>query len=192
MKQEENIENKIKELLANVIHSSYVPTDELDTRFNILNKINELIENCASEQEKYAFEKTLEVANGLSFEEIKHIYDLGAEGIINREILLDNETQSQLDEKEEETMTSNKENGLFDLVFNNSKKEVCAYINGEDAMNFKVIKTFNFENEHYVILEDYENKQQKYYRYNIDEDSNESMVAVEEPLLLRVFNELGY
>ena len=192
MKQEENIENKIKELLANVIHSSYVPTDELDTRFNILNKINELIENCASEQEKYAFEKTLEVANGLSFEEIKHIYDLGAEGIINREILLDNETQSQLDEKEEETMTSNKENGLFDLVFNNSKKEVCAYINGEDAMNFKVIKTFNFENEHYAILEDYENKQQKYYRYNIDEDSNESMVAVEEPLLLRVFNELGY
>lgn len=169
--------------LKSLITHGFVPGDEVETRRRVVGMLNLLRESRLNQTaEKKQFYDAVEMRFfALSFKEIEAIY-------------YDKTIESaDLEIKEEEKMEESKD--LFTNVIKSPDgANVTVYLNGEDEMNFKKLKSFHFENSYYVLLEDLEDHKTKYYRYyseTYEGEKVEKLFLVEDQTQISLFKFLG-
>ena len=168
----EKLEEKARKLLVNVIKRCYDKDDEKATRFEARVCIREF---CLKIDDLALRTEANRMLAGMSFEEITKIYY-----------------------QEEEIKMEKNENALYDNVIKKADGEtVTVYLNADEdeALSFKKIKSFRFEDEVYVLLQNLDDKSSKYYRYiNEPKDGKmvEKLVTVNDDKQVSLFKFLGY
>ena len=164
-----------------LLKRAFVKDDEVDTRYNFFllveNESKKVQES--DEFEYHAYQRALEKMNNLSFSQIEEICN----------------PQGNNEKSEDVHMAKDENKGLFDSIFNSKDDiDVTVYLNGEDEMVFKKLKSFVFEEKHYVLLKDEKNDTSAYYQYVVREEDGkqkERLFEVEDDLQISLFKYLG-
>lgn len=193
MVNQKTLKQRIESLFREILLKCFDSNDEVDTRVGIYAEIRSK-EKTRDMDEKAALKEVEKKFNNASFVELSVMYDSYTKENKNNSI--------SYEPVEEENKMPNpqpidKNAPLYNLVFNTRRvKDLSLYIEGNEACEYFKIKDFVFENKHYVLLKNKENKVEQYYYYsaNKDDDDNlkERLVPIKDESLVRFFKDLGY
>lgn len=185
MEYTKKVDEEATSLLPRVLISCFVKGDEAESRCNILKTISNVFDKCPDAFKKDVLNRVLGKTNEMSFLQLSLVYDLAVknheEGIKIEDYII-----------EDSDMEGNRK--LFSLVFkspNNSM--ITIFENGEDSVQVKKIKSFEFEGSYYAFILDSDGEY-RYYKYmltELDGEIQEKLVPVYDDMKLEFFEFLG-
>ena len=176
--------DKVNAFGHSIILVSFHKESEIDTRVAILENVNHFMKIHKEPGDKEALEEVQRHLDDYTFEEICDYYDACLEKQMYQE-------QNEMINKEEPVM----KDAVMEKLF--SKKKInepfVLYLNGEDERSYYKVRSFDFENERYVLLKDDITEKTDYYKFKSADDEiddREKLIRVKDELLIKLFKSL--
>ena len=170
--------------------------DEIDTRVALFHNNHAFKDRYTEPGDFEALDAAEDFFDAMSFEELKDYYHKCLNG---EEQIESTKVTNWTDDKEEEDMNNNKNYGpLFKQVFltKAKDKELELFLQGEEEHSYHLIKTFEFENNHYAYLKASSDGVTRCYRYAVEnrtgeygeKEEIEKLIYINDEQLLKLFD----